>query len=45
MTESKTSRRINKAQEVEPIKNLKDIQKVKQYLAGKDNKRDYMLLL
>lgn len=45
MTESKTSRGINKAQEVEPIKNLKDIQKVKQYLADKDNKRDYMLFV
>lgn len=45
MTENKTSRGINKAQEVEPIKNLKDIQKVKQYLAGKDNKRDYMLFV
>lgn len=45
MTENKTSRGINKAQEVEPIKSLKDIQKVKQYLAGKDNKRDYMLFV
>lgn len=32
-----------KAQEVEPIKNVKDIQKIKQYLLGKDNKRDYLL--
>lgn len=42
---NKTSRGINKAQEVEPIKNLKDIQKVKQYLFGKENKRDYMLFV
>lgn len=32
-----------KAGEVEPIKNIKDIAKVKQYLMGKSNKRDYML--
>lgn len=41
----KTSRGINKAQEVEPIKNVKDIQKIKQYLLGKDSKRDYMLFV
>jgi integrase len=45
MTINKTSRGINKAQEVEPIKNLKDIQKIKQYLLGKENKRDYMLFI
>ncbi|MEK4284028.1 MULTISPECIES: site-specific integrase [Ureibacillus] len=32
-----------KPQEVEPIKSLKDIKKVKQFLLGKDNKRDYAL--
>jgi len=32
-----------KAGEVEPIKSIKDLTKVKQYLLGKDNKRDYML--
>lgn len=32
-----------KADEVEPIKNIKDIAKIKQYLLGKSNKRDYML--
>lgn len=32
-----------KADEVEPIKNIKDIAKIKQYLMGKSNKRDYML--
>ena len=32
-----------KADEVEPIKSIKDITKVKQYLIGKENKRDYML--
>lgn len=40
---SLTSRGIKKASEVEPLKNIKDIQKVKQYLAGKKNKRDYTL--
>jgi integrase len=45
MGELLTSRGIKKAQEVEPIKNLKDIAKVKQYLLGKDNKRDYMLFV
>lgn len=34
-----------KAQEVEPIKNYKDIQKIKQYLLGKDDKRDYCLFV
>lgn len=42
---NKTSRGINKAEEVEPIKNVKDIAKVKQYLLGKENKRDYMLFV
>jgi integrase len=32
MTSEKTSKGINKAKEVEPIKNIKDISKVKQYL-------------
>lgn len=39
----KTSRGINKAQEVEPVKNPKDIKKLMQYLDGKKNKRDLML--
>jgi len=34
-----------KADETEPIKNIKDITKVKQYLMGKSNKRDYMLFV
>jgi integrase len=42
---SKTSRGINKAEEVEPIKNIKDITKIKQYLLGKENKRDYLLFV
>jgi integrase len=42
---TKTSRGINKAEEVEPIKNTKDINKVKQYLLGKRNKRNYMLFV
>lgn len=41
MTENNSLR--VKADEVEPIKSIKDIAKVKQYLLGKDNKRDYML--
>lgn len=41
----KTSRGINKAEEVEPIKKIKDIAKIKQYLIGKVNKRDYMLFV
>lgn len=41
----KNSRGINKPQEVEPIKNLKDINKIKQFLIGKENKRDYMLFV
>ncbi|MDF2881039.1 MAG: xerC 1 [Clostridiaceae bacterium] len=44
-TDNKTSRGINKAEEVEPIKNIKDIAKIKQYLIGKENKRDYMLFV
>ena len=31
--------------EVEPIKATKDINKVKQYLLGKDNKRDYCIFV
>ena len=38
-----TSRGIPKAQEVEPLKNIKDINKIKTFLKGKDNPRDYML--
>jgi len=40
-----TSRGIPKAQETEPVKNVKDIAKIKQYLIGKPNKRDYMLFV
>ena len=32
-------------QEVEPIKNTRDINKIKQYLYGKDNKRDYCIFV
>lgn len=42
---TKTSRGITKAQEVEPLKNIKDITKIKTYLKGKDNLRDYMLFI
>lgn len=41
----KNSRGINKPQEVEPIKNVKDINKIKQFLVGKENKRDYMFFV
>ena len=34
-----------KAETVEPIKNVKDIKKIKQFLLGKSNKRDYMLFV
>ena len=36
---------IPKAEAVEPLKNVKDIKKVKQYLIGKVSKRDYMLFV
>ena len=36
---------IAKANTVDPFNNKKDIQKIKQYLKGKDNKRDYMLFV
>ena len=36
---------IAKAETVEPIKNVKDIKKIKQFLLGKSNKRDYMLFV
>ncbi len=32
-------------QEVEPIKNIRDINKIKQYLYGKENKRDYCIFV
>ena len=31
--------------EVEPIRNVKDINKIKQYLLGKKNKRDYCIFV
>lgn len=31
--------------EVEPIKNVKEIQRIKQYLLGKHSKRDYMMFV
>lgn len=34
-----------KSKEVEPIKKIKDIVKIKQYLLGKDNKRDYCIFV
>jgi len=35
----------NIPREVEPFKNIKDIEKIKQYLKGKDNKRDYTIFV
>ncbi|MCK9471775.1 MAG: tyrosine-type recombinase/integrase [Bacilli bacterium] len=35
----------NKPREVEPFKSVKDINKIKQYLQGKDNKRDYTIFV
>ena len=32
-------------QEAEPIKNTRDINKIKQYLYGKENKRDYCIFV
>ena len=32
-------------QEVEPIKNTRDINKIRQYLYGKENKRDYCIFV
>jgi integrase len=34
-----------KPEEVEPFKNKKDIERIKQYTLGKDSKRDYMLFV
>ena len=36
---------MSKSNEVEPIKKVKDIAKVKQYLLGKDNKRNYCIFV
>lgn len=45
ITNNFTKRGIKKASEVEPIKKMKDIKKIKQFLLGKENKRDYMLFV
>lgn len=34
---------VKKAEQVEPVKSSKDIKKIRQYLIGKQNKRDYCL--
>ena len=36
---------MNLQKEVEPIKNTRDINKIKQYLYGKENKRDYCIFV
>lgn len=45
MYKNVNSRGIPKPVEVEPIKKVKDIEKIKQYLNGKKNRRDYMLFV
>ncbi len=45
MNKNLNSRGIPKPKEVEPIKSLKDIEKIKQYLRGKDNRRDYLMFV
>lgn len=45
MNKNLNTRGIPKPKEVEPIKKQKDIEKVKQYLKGKENRRDYMLFV
>lgn len=45
MYKNLNSRGIPKPMEVEPIKKLKDIEKIEQYLRGKDNKRDYLMFV
>ncbi|MBU5486553.1 tyrosine-type recombinase/integrase [Clostridium sp. MSJ-11] len=36
---------VIKAQEVEPLKNIKDINKIKIYFRGKEDKRDYIIFV
>lgn len=36
---------VIKAQEVEPLKNIKDINKIKTYFRGKEDKRDYTIFV
>jgi integrase len=45
MNKNLNKRGIPKPKEVDPIKKLKDIEKIKQYLKGKENRRDYMLFV
>lgn len=45
MNNNLNTRGIPKPMEVEPIKKLKDIEKIEQYLKGKENKRNYMLFV
>jgi integrase len=45
MNKNLNNRGIPKAQEVEPIKRVKDIEKIEQYLKGKEKRRDYMLFV
>jgi integrase len=37
--------KMSTSTEVEPLKSIKDIQKIKQYLLGKESKRDYLLFV
>lgn len=45
MYKNLNSRGIPKPKEVEPIKKMKDIEKIEQYLRGKDNRRDYLMFV
>lgn len=45
MYKNVNSRGIPKPKKVEPIKKMKDIEKIKQYLRGKDNRRDYLMFV
>jgi integrase len=45
MNNNLNTRGIPKPMEVEPIKKIKDIEKIEQYLKGKENKRDYMIFV
>ena len=45
MNKNLNSRGIPKPKEVEPIKRVRDIDRIEQYLKGKKNRRDYMLFV
>ena len=45
MDSNLNSRGIPKPKEVEPLKKVKDIEKVQQYLKGKEDRRDYLMFV